>query len=132
MTARRHLTRLFTFGIVGALSAAVYLAVTALLVHRLGVTVANLFAFIAAASVSYVGHHSYTFGATGHHDVHAPRFLVQCLLAYSLSLAITEGAAALRLHHMVGAAAAVILVPLMNYLVFLFWVFAAPNPTGDN
>ena len=116
--------KLIAFAIVGLVSVVTYLGVTALVVSKSGVTIANIIAFLAAAFVSYIGHHSFTFRVQGNHDIHGPRFIVQGLLAYLVSLAITEGAAALHFHYMVGATAVAILVPIVNFVAFQFWVFA--------
>ena len=125
-TAARSLTsKLVRFPIVGALSSAVYAVATWFYISRLGVgsSAATFAGYMTAIPFSFFAHRSLTFGSRGAVGVEMKRFAlvhaVGMLVAW-LSMRTTE---ALDLHYAVGIVTAVLLVPLVSFVVLDRWVF---------
>ena len=63
---------------VGGIATLVHVATAMALVEIAGWSIlnANIVAFAVAILVSYLGNHRWTFGRSGRHDHHLPRFVV--------------------------------------------------------
>lgn len=120
------LSRLGWFGGVGVTSAALYSAGVFLGIGLLGLPpqVANLLGLVMAATCSYLGHHHLTFRADGDHRRYLPKFTAQVLLTYALSTATTAIVSALGWHHGITVAVVVVVIPVLNFFILQFWVFA--------
>jgi putative flippase GtrA len=120
------LSKLGRFSLVGIASAMFYAGGMAAALDLLGWSVmeGNIFGFLLAASCSYLGHHYFTYGADGDHQRYVPRFLVQAVATYLLSTGITYAVAQFGLHYSWGILLVVGLIPVINFGVLQFWVFA--------
>jgi putative flippase GtrA len=127
MIGSRQLRRISWFGVVGVASTALYAAGAATGVELFGRSrmAANTFGFLLATSCSYLGHHYLTFRSDGDHRTYIPRFLLQAVVTYFLASAVTWLVAQLGVHYSVGIIFVVTLIPLLNYVVLVSYVFAA-------
>jgi putative flippase GtrA len=122
----RLLAKLVRFGIVGVLSGAIYAVVTALLISELhaGPVVASVVGYCVSVPASFLGHRRFSFRSQGRWTVEAQRFV----LTQALNIAVTAGSmyaatAWLGAHYGWGMFAAVIFVPIANFVVMNLWVF---------
>ena len=122
-----RLGRVARFAIVGALATAIHVGVTVGLIEAFGWRAiwASLLAFCAAIGVSYVGHHAWTFGVTGNHSRHLPRFVVVSVAGLGLNQAIVfivvDG---LRWHYSLAITAVVLIVPAFGFIASRNWAFS--------
>jgi putative flippase GtrA len=125
MMSLSFLSRISWFGVIGAMSSALYAAGASAGVDLFGWsrTTANTFGFLLSTPCSYIGHHYLTFRAEGDHQAYVPRFLVQACATYFLASAVTALNEQLGLNYLVGVFWVVVLVPLLNYILLAFWVF---------
>lgn len=111
---------------VGVSSGAIYAAVTALLVSGLGVgpIPASVVGYCASVPMSFLGHKRFSFRSQGHWTAEAVRFVA----TQALNIAVTAGSMAgatlwLGGAYWWGMIAAVVLVPIANFLFMNLWVF---------
>ena len=118
--------QLVRFGLVGVLATAVHYVVA------LGVSffttpyLANFAGYCTAVSVSYLGHHRFTFNVAAQGAAHGrrmPRFIVTSLSALILTQAVLAATIAAGLSEPVGLALAVLCVPPYTFVLSRFWVF---------
>lgn len=118
--------KLLRFGLVGVTSGAIYAAVTTLLVSGLGMApiVASVFGYCASVPMSFLGHRRFSFRSQGRWTVEAVRFVATQALNIAVTAAAMYAATAVfGARYGWGMVAAVILVPIANFLVMNFWVF---------
>lgn len=127
LTSDHLLAKLARFGVVGVLSGSIYAAVTSALVAGLGWSPmpASVMGYCLSVPASFLGHRRFSFRSNGHWTAEAIRFV----LAQAVNIAVTAGAmwGALRYlgpDYVWGMVAAVILVPIANFLFMNLWVFA--------
>lgn len=119
--------RFARFVVVGVASGLIYAAVTTLLVSGAGAppVPASIAGYCASVPMSFLGHRRFSFRSNGQWTAEAVRFG----LAQALNIAVTAGAMQLALWRTGtygwGMVAAVILVPIANFLFMNFWVFRA-------
>ena len=127
------LAKAIRFALVGLLNGCIFAAVTALLVSGLGVDPipASVAGYCLSVPLGFLGHRQFSFRSRGHWLAEAGRFVVVQLV----NIAATAGSMYLAVEHL-GAAyywgmvAAVILVPMVNFLLAHLWVFAGPANEG--
>ena len=119
-------TKAMRFGLVGIVSAGIYAGVTVLCVSRLGLEakVASTIGYLAALPLSFVAHRQYTFVAGGIVWREAIRFIA----VHIANIGISIGTMALAvdgfdLGYGFGVAGALVLVPLVAFILMNFWVF---------
>jgi putative flippase GtrA len=80
----RDLRKIITFGFVGVAASVLHfvVAVAAMRVFGAPILLANLFGFVIAFSLSYVGHYKWTFQSSANHKVSAPKFAVTAVMGY--------------------------------------------------
>lgn len=121
-----HFAQLCRFGIIGIIAAAVHFCSVVYLVQMFAVNplIANIFAFIIAFQVSYLGHSFWTFAnTTKDHRYVLPRlFLLQCVI-----FAINESSYAFFMSYGLSYKLALILVltilPLITFTIAKLWIF---------
>ncbi len=118
--------RFARFALVGGTSGLVFAAVTGALVHLLAVDpkIASIGGYLASMPVNFVGNRSFSFRSQGALAGDVIRFTV----LHCANMALTAGAMATAfdyfgLHYLVGVLAAIILVPVANFLAMSLWVF---------
>jgi putative flippase GtrA len=121
------LARVIRFGCVGVASGLVYLAATALLVSGLDAApiAASVAGYCISVPVSFLGHRGFSFRSHGRWTAEALRFAVTQALNIGVTVLAMRGATAdFHVSYLWGAAATVVLVPVANFLMMNFWVFA--------
>ena len=120
------LAKALRFGLVGATSGVVFAVVTAALINLGGVnpTLSSVLAYIVSMPINFIANRNFSFRSTSHVATDAIRF---CSL-HAANLAITAVAMSsavnsLGLHYSIGIIAAIVLVPLCNFLLLDRWVF---------
>ena len=114
------------FSSVGAVSTAVHVLVAYLSNQLFDATpaVSNLVGFIAAATVSFMGHSRWTFMLPTLEMRKFGRFLVLSLLSLLLTHSIVHVITAQMKYPLIIALSIIVLtVPLLNYLIMKVWVF---------
>ncbi|MEP7097223.1 MAG: GtrA family protein [Dokdonella sp.] len=130
----RSLTsKLVRFPIVGALSSAVYAASTWFYIARLGLgsSAATFAGYATAIPFSFFAHRSFTFGSRGAVGVEIKRFALVHAAGMLVAWLSMRASQVLGLHYAVGIVTAVLLVPLVSFVVLNRWVFrtnARPLP----
>jgi putative flippase GtrA len=118
------------FAVVGGIATVSHFAVAVVLVEGPGLApvLANFIAFCAAVLVSYLGNHSWTFGATGEHLFHLPRFAAIAVTGLALNQAIVytmvEGAGA---DYRLALVVVVLVVPALSFTLNRGWAFSRPS-----
>jgi putative flippase GtrA len=127
------LAKAIRFALVGLLNGCIFAAATALLVSGPGVdpVPASVAGYCLSVPLGFLGHRQFSFRSRGHWLVEAGRFVTVQLV----NIAATAGSMYLAVDHL-GAAyywgmvAAIILAPMLNFLLAQFWVFASPANQG--
>ena len=115
------------FLVVGGTATLVHVAIAMALVETAGWSIlnANIVAFAVAVLVSYLGNHRWTFGRSGRHDHHLPRFVVLALGGLALNQAIVfamvRGA---EIDYRVALMVVVGVVPALSFVANRCWAFA--------
>jgi putative flippase GtrA len=114
------------FGMVGALSGAVFAGVTALFVSPLdfGPKLASVVGYIASMPLNFLGNRRFSFRS----DNALTGDLLRFLLVHTCNILITTFAMGavvdlLGLNYAFGIVAAIVLVPCVNFVVMNWWVF---------
>lgn len=121
---RRQVMR---FGIIGITATLTHVVIVLLLVEGrvLGPLSANIIAFSTALFVTYLGNHKWTFGLSGAHGRHFPRFIVIALLGLALNQSIVYLIVeALRWDYRIALALVVTVVPAITFLLNRGWAFS--------
>ena len=113
------------FGLVGVANTVVHAGVVIALMEVFAppAFLANGVAFVFANLMSYALNSRFTFNAPVSYSGYR-RFLLVSLVSLALTLLITSLVEYLRWHYGVGLAVAILLVPILNYLVMKIWAFA--------
>ena len=117
--------KIMRFGMIGVLSGTIYAVVTTLLVRGcdMAPVPASALGYCASVPASFLGHRSFSFRSGGRWTAEALRFIC----GQALNIAVTMGAmqAAVRWAGAwwLGMVAAVILVPIANFVFMNLWVF---------
>ncbi|HWN71887.1 MAG TPA: GtrA family protein [Haliangium sp.] len=126
LTSGHIAAKALRFAAVGLLSGAIYAIVTSVLVARLGwaPVPASVVGYCVSVPASFLGHRRFSFRSDGHWTAEAVRFV----LAQAVNMTVTAGSmhAALRWlgsNYVWGMFAALILVPIANFLFMNLWVF---------
>lgn len=122
------------FGLVGALSSAIFSIVTAACVRLWGIDpkLASIAGYLASMPVNFVCNRRFSFRSEGTLTRDLSRFIglhAGNIVLTSLSMgAIVD---ILGLHYLFGVVAAVVLVPLVNFFALNWWVFGRTGLSRD-
>lgn len=121
---RELAAKLVRYGVVGAASGLVYAVVTyALVLVGVDPVVASVAGYCAAVPLSFVGHRQFTFRAIGRWSEEAVRFAI----AQAINIAVAAGSMRAAVDFFgdwrLGVVAAVLLVPIANFVFTNLWVF---------
>lgn len=119
--------QLIRFGIIGFCAAAVHTIIVVWLVKSFGFNplIANIFAFLIAFNVSYVGHRYWSFAETNaKHKIAIPRFLLVAIISFILN----EGLFYIFLnifnfYYIAALLLVLIIVPIFTFVSSKLWVF---------
>jgi putative flippase GtrA len=114
------------FGLVGAAASITHVIVALLLIERAALPLlwANALAFSVAVFVSYFGNHAWTFGRTGYHRKHFPRFLAVALGGLLLNQSIVFLTVEIAgIPYLYGILLVVLIVPGLSFRLSKCWAF---------
>ena len=121
------------FCVIGVASTVTHFLVAVIMVEFAGLPVlwANAVAFAIAFLVSYSGNHRWTFALDGGHGRFLPRFVATQLAGFGLNQAIVW-LIAIRLgaDYRLGLAAALVIVPVVTFLISRLWAFSPAAEPG--
>jgi putative flippase GtrA len=122
-----------SFALVGATVALAYvLAFLGLQALGLGRAEANAAAFLGAVALQYLGQTIFTFRRPLALLDQATRFVVMILLGLVVSALITTRIGpALGLADMVSAVIVTVVLPVQNFILMRFWVYAGRAPQSE-
>lgn len=126
LTSGHVAAKALRFGVVGVLNGLVYAAVTSALVVGLGMAPvpASVLGYCASVPLGFLGHRRFAFRSDGHWSAEAARFaFTQALNITVTALSMQAATQWLGGAYYWGMAAAVVLVPIANFLVLNLWVF---------
>lgn len=129
----RELLTAGRFGIVGAVATSVHMLVVWFLVSDtdLPVLVANLFAFLTAFGVSFMGHYVLTFGNPGEPVRAMRRFLLISGSAFAINMVLLAGLVRTNwLQPEMAAVSAAVLIPLITFTASRLWGFRRVPPSS--
>lgn len=120
------------FGLVGGAATLSYALLGLLFVNAWGLPVlaGNALAYLISFFVSYWGQSAWTFGAKSGHKSMLPRFAATQALGLGLNSAIIWLLTGLGLSYELAMPAAVVLVPVIVYLLCKYWVFRHVRVSG--
>jgi putative flippase GtrA len=129
----RRLNRLARFGFAGILATMVYFLIVNGIVLGFGTAPAraSVYAYLLSLAFSYFMQSRFTFGVRHDSLGQSLRFVVSSLVGLAVSFcAMSFSVTFLELPYVVGAAVVCILIPLGNFFVFQYWVFASSPAAG--
>jgi len=117
--------KLLRFPLVGLLSSVVYAVATWVCISQLHLDhrVASLLGYLTALPVSFLGHRHFTFAATGKPSAEIVKFAAVHSIGMGLSWLSVSATDWMHVHYAFGIVGAVVLVPIMSFLVLDRWVF---------
>ena len=128
------LRRVMVYGCVGlAVSLFYSLAVIAFvwLLHPIRPTMASLLAFIVTLPIAYLSHANLSFADRSYDTFQPLRFALSTAASFVISIGgmywVTEVAG---LSYLFGIALNWLIIPAMNFSIYLLWVFRAAHGTG--
>ena len=127
-------TRLFRFASVGVVNGIIYGVFTSFFVSRFGLDgkIASVLGYLTTIPFAFYAHRSYTFGSRGAVNLEFRRFVITQAIGLLVSLfAMATIIDYFELHYSIGIIVAVVLVPIVNFLVLNTWVFST-RKTLDN
>ena len=126
--SKRSLTsKVLRFPLVGAMSSGIYALGTALCIAQwhMAHELASLSGYLMALPFSFFGHRNFTFGANGRISAELLRFCGVHAIGIALSWTCMTVVDRLHLHYAFGIVGAVVLVPVVSFLILDRWVFRA-------
>lgn len=119
------LKRLLRFALVGGAATLIYGMLSVLLARGFGLPAmsAHLLAYLLVIPLSFIGQNRITFGYTGDHGKAFGRFVITSLFALTLSTCAVWGLQSRGYADLYGTLATMIIVPVISYLMLVFWVF---------
>lgn len=122
--------QLIRFGVVGCGAALVNILIVIWLVERFNINplTANIFAFLSAFNVSYIGHRYWSFPETKTNLEHLAS-IFRFLFVATISFALNEGLFYIFLsifhwHYVAALLLVLITVPLFTFVCSKFWAFS--------
>jgi putative flippase GtrA len=124
--------RVLKYGAVGIVISVIYSLSVMLLVDRVGMTSATLasaLAFAAILPLAYAGHRRVTFCDAAHDPLASWRFAGTTTASFLIATGgMYLATGVLARSYLLGIALTWMLIPTMNFLVYLIWVFRVGSP----
>ncbi|MEP1649727.1 MAG: GtrA family protein [Paracoccaceae bacterium] len=119
------LNRLLRFALVGGAATLLYGGLSLILLYGLGMAAmtAHLMSYALVIPLSFLGQKRITFDFKGNQGKAFLRFVVTSLLGLSLSTAAVWAIKTAGYLPLYGTIAAMLVVPVISYLMMAFWVF---------
>ena len=123
-------SKLLRFASVGIANGIIYGFSTSMFASGFGIDakIASVLGYFTAVPFAFFAHRSYTFGSQGAVKLELRRFVIT--QSTSLLVSVVAMAAAIdyfKLHYVIGIIAAVVLIPIVNFLALNIWVFSSPK-----
>jgi putative flippase GtrA len=122
-----HVGMTCRFAAVGLVATGLYFGITVCLGGaRVGMEPvgASTIGFVVSIAASYVGHHRFTFRATGQHEWYLPRFLFVMTSLFAIStLAMALCRHVWHLDHVLVSAGISVAFPIASYFLNWLWAF---------
>lgn len=121
-----HLSaRAIRYALVGVGNGAVFAGTSVLAVSLFNIhpIAASGLGYLCSVPLSFVGHRNFTFRSENAWQGEAGRFLLVHSCCLAASVIIMSTVTAMRMPYSLGLLGAVLLIPLVNFLVSNFWVF---------
>ncbi len=119
--------QLIRFGLVGGVATLTYIASQAILIRWLGlhILVGTSMSLLISVTVSYLGHHRFTFNAVGDHRSFASRFVIVTAVLIIASNALAYLCSELLpVDDFVASLSVTPFYPIASYILNKYWVFA--------
>lgn len=112
------------FAAVGVVCGLVYALATALAIRAgMAAPLASAIGYLVSVPLGYVGHRRFTFRSANRVWTEALRFLTVHVTNIVIVMVAMQGLTQAGLHWIAGVIAAVLLVPVVNFLFAHYWVF---------
>lgn len=117
--------RTVRFGFVGIAATLTYAIIGLTWERHIGshVLVGNTLAYGISFFISYFGHRCFTFDSRLPHREALPRFMLSTLLGFCVNTSIVFTFSYFSLPYKYGMLAAIIVTPVVTYIVLRLWVF---------
>ena len=119
---------LVRYAIVGGSVAVLYALVYWFAEPRLSAYGAATAAFIGAIVAQYIGHAKYTFGVPAKNRGQLFRFIVTTAFGYAAAMSVAWASETYGFGRLPSVIVMLVLIPIVNFLVFVFWVFVQKQP----
>jgi putative flippase GtrA len=118
--------RAIRYALVGLANGAVFATTGALAVSQFQYSpvAASALGYLFSVPMSFVGHRRFTFQSNNAWKGEAGRFILVHVCSLSAAVLIMQAVTGAQLPYYLGFVGAVLLIPLINFLVSHFWVFA--------
>lgn len=113
------LAMLWRFGLIGGLAAVVHIGIVVIAVERFAIDprLANLFGFMGAIPLSYLGHYHFSFASSHAHRGTVWRFVVVSLICFLTGQGLMHLSHAWSITYEIALLAIVILVPIVSFIL---------------
>jgi putative flippase GtrA len=119
--------RVIRYGVVGIAISALYSLSVVLLVdqiHMANATAASVLAFAAVLPLAYAAHRRVTFSDAAHDPLAPLRFAASTAASFLVATGGMYAVTEIFAHsYLLGIALNWVLIPIMNFLIYLVWVF---------
>jgi putative flippase GtrA len=126
--SRERALFLVRYVIVGGSVAVLYALVYWLAEPQLSAYGAATIAFASAIVAQYIGHAKFTFGVPAKNRGQLFRFIVTTCFGYMTAMSVAWASETYGLGRGPSVVAMLVLIPIVNFLVFVFWVFVKKDP----
>lgn len=130
-----HLYQLGRFAMVGVLSTIIHVGTLTLMVEKLNQNPvpASALGFILAVVISYLCNYRWTFAPTGNHKEYFLKYVLVCVIGFILNISIMYLTVNIwGMWYLLGATCVLTIVPISNFLLNKFWVFAIKKDAIEN
>ena len=118
--------KVLKFGVVGLAATIVYYSLAISfrnILNVIPVLLTNFFAYAIAMIVSYLGHYYWTYRASGQHGATFMKYSINAIVGVLLNSAIIYICLLLFMQYQSAMFVAIILVPVVTYIINKYWVF---------
>jgi putative flippase GtrA len=125
-TAPHLVARAIRYALVGIGNGLIFAIISVVAISLLDIpaTAGSGLGYLCSVPLSFIGHRGFTFQSHGPWRGEAGRFLAIHLCSLTATVMIVRTVTVSHLPYYLGLLGAVLLVPIVNFLVANFWVFA--------
>lgn len=118
--------RLFRFGIVGGITAALYYALLYVGVEwlKVGAVLSSAVVYLIVIAINYLMHYSWTFAISSPHTTALMRYLVMTGCGFFINVSVMYiGVSVLHANYLLAQTAAMVMIIVWNFTLSSLWVF---------